>query len=430
MSFATAVTVADVEARLDAGDPAGALRLADVLAAARPGDAGIALLRGRALMRSGDARATRGALVAHAGPSAAPALNALFANACLIEGDVDAALVACRDALAARPDDFALRLQYAESLDAARHADAALVEYFRAVITAQGRGRWLGDDTTAPGLRERVRRAMDIIDGGRRAMVDDLLRPHRERFGAQALARVVEGLEIYLGDREAPASDGRRPKFLHLPSLPQDVYFDRAHFPWYAALEDASAAIADEMSRVLALGSGLEPFLKVSGTDEEEMYLGGQPGTRAWDGYFFFRHGRRFDEHHAECPATSAALESVPLAYIRDHGPEVLFSVLAPGTHIKPHVGVTNTRLVTHLALRIPPGDCRLSAAGIDRAWEQGRCFTFDDTWLHEAWNRTDETRAVMLADVWNPYLTAEERIVIADVVERIGDFNRCAGLA
>lgn len=428
MSPTAVATPADVEARIAAGDFAGALRLCDALAAAQPG-AAVALLRGRALMLSGDARSARAVLASHAGESAPAQLNALFGHACLAEGDVEAALVAYAHALATHPDDFLVRLQYAEALDAALRGDDALPEYFRAVLTAQRRGRWLGDDTTAPGLRERVRRAMDIIDGGRRALVDDLLRPHRERFGAPALARVVEGLEIYLGDRPAPASDGRRPKFLHLPSLPQDVYFDRAHFPWYAALEDAAATIADEMSRVLALGTGLEPFLKVSSTDEEEAYLGGTPGARSWDGYFFYRHGRRFDDHHAECPATSRALDSVPLTHIRDHGPEVLFSVLAPGTHIKPHVGVTNTRLVTHLALRIPEGDCRLRAAGIDRAWTPGRCFTFDDTWLHEAWNRTGETRVVMLMDTWNPYLTPEERVVIADVVERIGDFNRRAGL-
>jgi hypothetical protein len=47
------------------------------------------------------------------------------------------------------------------------------------------------------------------------------------------------------------------------------------------------------------------------------------------------------------------------------HAPEVLFSVLAPGSHISPHHGVTNVRLVMHLPLIVPPGaDCALHLVG------------------------------------------------------------------
>ncbi|HET6434629.1 MAG TPA: aspartyl/asparaginyl beta-hydroxylase domain-containing protein, partial [Xanthomonadaceae bacterium] len=46
----------------------------------------------------------------------------------------------------------------------------------------------------------------------------------------------------------------------------------------------------------------------------------------------------------------------------------------------------------------------------------------------HEAWNRSDETRVVMILDTWNPYLEEPERIALGDLVERIGDFNAAAG--
>ena len=101
--------------------------------------------------------------------------------------------------------------------------------------------------------------------------------------------------------------------------------------------------------------------------------------------------------------------------------------MLAPQTHIKPHHGVTNTRVVTHLPLLIPQGDCRLVVGGVEHAWQEGRCVTFDDTFLHEAWNRTDERRVVLILDTWNPYLTAEECIALKGLIERIGDFNRRA---
>ena len=35
---------------------------------------------------------------------------------------------------------------------------------------------------------------------------------------------------------------------------------------------------------------------------------------------------------------------------------------------------------------------------------KQDRCVTFDDTFLHEAWNRTDQRRVVLILDTWNPW--------------------------
>ena len=58
-----------------------------------------------------------------------------------------------------------------------------------------------------------------------------------------------------------------------------------------------------------------------------------------------------------------------------------------------------------------------------------GACFTFDDTFEHEAYNRSADTRVVMLLDAWNPYLSEVERAAIAELIGGIGDFNRDAGV-
>jgi aspartate beta-hydroxylase len=67
---------------------------------------------------------------------------------------------------------------------------------------------------------------------------------------------------------------------------------------------------------------------------------------------------------------------------------------------------------------------------GEDHAWQQGRCITFDDTFLHEAWNHSERTRVVVLLDVWNPYLTPVEIEVFSELVLAIRDFNVEARLA
>jgi aspartate beta-hydroxylase len=228
----------------------------------------------------------------------------------------------------------------------------------------------------------------------------------------------------------SPDRDPRQqPKVFWVPGLPATPYFERRLFDWYPALEGAADAIRGELQEVLARERELTPFLVIDDKAAEEAYLAGNPDSRAWDAFFFHRHGERFDAHLRDCPRTAAALDAVPLTRIDAHAPEVLFSVLAAQTHIKPHHGVTNTRVVTHLPLLIPEGDCKLVVGGIEHSWQAGRCITFDDTFLHEAWNRSDQTRVVLILDTWNPYLSAEECIVMKDLIEQIGAFNVRAGI-
>jgi len=101
--------------------------------------------------------------------------------------------------------------------------------------------------------------------------------------------------------------------------------------------------------------------------------------------------------------------------------------VLSPGTHLLPHRGVTNARIVAHLPL-IVPVDCALRAGGEVHVWREGRLVFFDDTYEHEAWNRSGETRVVLILDCWNPYLTEAERAATGELMAAIGDFDReCA---
>jgi len=326
------------------------------------------------------------------------------------------------------PKAFMVRLHYAHALERLGRERAALTQYFGAITQAQSQNRWLSDETTAPPLRQLVKHAMAFTYHGRKQVFESLLAPLRQRHGDEALRRVADCLRIYLGELPAQYPDPRqRPKFLFFPELPSTTWFDRDLFPWYAALEANFSAISEELAAVLAAQQGIEPFLKFHKPEDVRSYLGGIEKP-VWDAYFFYRHGERYDAHHRDCPRTSAALDAVPLCRIREHAPEVCFSVLTPGTHILKHRGVTNTRLVTHLPL-IVPDNCAISVGGEERVWREGECFTFDDTFEHEAWNRSDSTRVVMLLDVWNPHLTEVEREAVTALVEGIGDFNTESGV-
>jgi aspartate beta-hydroxylase len=418
----------EVERSLASGDVRKALELSQALLALDPVNADSLTLRAAALMAADKPDAAVDLLLATASVDASPRVLGTLAMCQVAADDLSAAVQTFRAALAKRPEDFVSRLAYAESLENLGKADEALPEYFRAVNAAQQQGRWLSDASTGPAMRERVKRAMDVIDAGRLDLFQRVLQPHINAFGPDSMTRVSKALQVYLGAQAESARDPRqRPKFFWMPDVPGTPLFGGGQFDWYPVLQAATPAIQEELGEVLEGSSKLEPFLQIDSKHAEEEYLAGDAQSRSWDAYFFYRHGKHFDETRATCPKTSSILALLPLTRIADHAPEVLFSVLAPQTHIKPHYGVTNTRVVTHLPLMIPQGDCRLVVGGVPHPWQEGRCVTFDDTFLHEAWNRTDQRRVVLILDTWNPHLAAEECIALKALVECIGDFNRRA---
>ncbi len=344
-------------------------------------------------------------------------------------GQLDEASAVFARCVAVAPKAYVARLQYASVLEQSGQPDAALPQYFAAITQAQTQGRWLSDASTSAPLRAQVKHAMRITFDGRKRLFSALLAPLIARHGEAAMARVVKCLKIYLAELPANYPDPRQiPKFLFFPDLPPTTWFARELFPWYEILESNAAAIREELNAVVNQPDELAPFLGDHPPEAMKDYLGGVENP-VWNAYFFYRHGERFDAHHASCPRTSAALEALPtLVRIRAHAPEVCFSVLTPGTHILKHRGVTNTRLVTHLALIIPD-HCAINVGGEERVWREGECFSFDDSFEHEAWNRGERTRVVMLLDVWNPYMTQAEREAVTVLVEGIGDFNEAAGI-
>lgn len=136
-----------------------------------------------------------------------------------------------------------------------------------------------------------------------------------------------------------------------------------------------------------------------------------------------WRDGKKIETNCFRCPKTAGLLASLPMAVQEGHGPTVMFSVLAPHTHIPPHTGSTNLRLITHLPLILPPG-CRFRVGNETREWRLGKAWVFDDTIEHEAWNDSDETRVILIFDVWNPLITEAERSLVSSMMLAMRQFR------
>jgi beta-hydroxylase len=163
------------------------------------------------------------------------------------------------------------------------------------------------------------------------------------------------------------------------------VFLDRNDFSFVRELEAGWTDVRDECLRLPA--NTFEPWV------QREMYGEG------WSVYGLIAFGRRIEEALKSCPRTAALLAHVP--GLTTAG----FSRLEAGTHIKPHVGWVHTVYRLHMGLAVPP-DCAMRVRGDTRPWREGECLIFDDTVEHEAWNRSGETRVVLLLDFLRPGVT------------------------
>lgn len=301
-----------------------------------------------------------------------------------------------------------------------------LKAWFHAIRLAQLAGEWRNEASTPESILGLVSRAMSEVKAGRAELFSTTLMRFVDVYGASEMTRIQRTLTNYLGtSQDGPTDPRQKPKFLYMPGLHDRPYHDPRAQPWLHELVDAYDAIRHEA--LSALNSGdchYKPFLEFKSQDDLPKYLGGAGGNRSWDAYFFYRHGRRFDGNHSNCPITSEVLGRVDKCEIAGQAPEICYSLLSPGTHILPHHGVTNTRLVLHLPLVVPE-QCALNIidAGV-HVWQEGQPMMFDDTFKHEAWNRSESQRVILLMDCWNPEITQAERLALKELIEQISDFE------
>jgi aspartate beta-hydroxylase len=213
-----------------------------------------------------------------------------------------------------------------------------------------------------------------------------------------------------------------QPTQMHFPKLPALEFFPREHFPWLAAVESAAADVRGEFERVYREDQNqLEPYIAYPESVPLDQWKE-LNRSRRWSAFFLWRDGKPEEANLARCPRTADLLESLPLHDVPRHAPTAFFSILDAHTHIPAHTGVTNTRVTVHLPL-VLPGNCRFRVGSETREWRNGEAWVFDDTIEHEAWNDSDQSRAILIFDAWNPFLSEAERALIRTTMPAIADY-------
>ena len=179
----------------------------------------------------------------------------------------------------------------------------------------------------------------------------------------------------------------------HYPGLASRPFHDPDRFPIVRALESRFDEIRSEL---LALGQS------AFHAETEKV-----DRTGSWEVLHLFERGRKNEENCRLCPVTVRLIETH--STVRTLAGLSYVSKMGPGTHVTAHCGPTNLRLRCHLGIQVPPGQCGLRAGNETSRWREGKCLIFDDSLEHESWNYTEETRIVLIVDLWHPDLAPQE---------------------
>jgi aspartyl/asparaginyl beta-hydroxylase (cupin superfamily) len=369
-----------------------------------------------ALGAQADAAAARGELSlartllerqAQLGPSAAVWLK--LGSLCAAMGELERALAAVHKALALTPLDFTALL-----------SKASLLERMAVAGAGEAYGRALAQKPAGP-LPAALARAVahaEQVHAAHVAACDQKLTQRLASVSAAATAterrRIARFQSNTLRQTKVYHSE---PSHFHFPGLLEREFHDRDAFPWLADLEAATAIIAAEFATVAAAErADLVPYIRYPDHEPLRQWAA-LNNNRDWTAIHLWQYGRTIEANASYCPRTLEVLAKLPQPRIAGCSPNAVFSVLAPGTHIPPHTGVTNTRLLCHLALVVPEG-CWFRVGAERRQWERGKAFVFDDTIEHEAANTSNEVRVVLIFDVWHPGLNELEREAVRLLME------------
>ncbi len=213
---------------------------------------------------------------------------------------------------------------------------------------------------------ERLRETRKRLGERRRKLV--------KRYGRRALRRITAWL------------DGRA-------TVPKQPFHDTADFPWVPELEAATPVIRAELEQVV---KHWEAWPRVQELQQDQTIKAGDGG---WRSFVIYGWGHTSELGLELCPRTARLAQKVPgltSAY---------FSFVGPRSQILEHRALDGSLLRFHLPLLVPEKreQCALTLDGIRYCWEEGRAVIFDDTYLHNVRNDTDEMRVVLLLHFERP---------------------------
>jgi beta-hydroxylase len=193
-----------------------------------------------------------------------------------------------------------------------------------------------------------------------------------------------------------------------IPRPPPFFHGWREQYPELRILEENYSAIRKECEQLLEIKDELTDVSALGGNYTAESIHKAQ-----WKSHML-KSGEFIEENCTRCPETTRLLREIPGVYT------AFFSILDPHQYIFPHWGYYRGFWRFHLGVIIPndnadekcwirinddptivqPLERERIEGGEVYHWKNGEGILFDDTYLHDAKNESDEVRVVLWLDV------------------------------
>ncbi|MCI1680847.1 MAG: lipid A hydroxylase LpxO [Ewingella americana] len=169
-------------------------------------------------------------------------------------------------------------------------------------------------------------------------------------------------------------------------TLPSKPYFPAEDFPELQRLTDNWQTIRDEAVR-------LQDHIKAAQTNNDAGF--NTFFKRGWKRFYLKWYGDSHPSAENLCPKTVELLNSIPSIKA------AMFAELPSGSYLGKHRDPYAGSVRYHLGLMTPNDDrCFIEVDGIKHSWRDGQPVIFDETFVHWAENKTDETRIILFCDV------------------------------
>lgn len=198
-------------------------------------------------------------------------------------------------------------------------------------------------------------------------------------------------------------------------SIVPKYFYKTDDFRWTGLLEKNWLVVRDELMAVI--DEPAEPIPNKNWSGIYPGYVKNEIYPTAWKTFDFLFFGIKHVFNSSRCPRTSELLKTIPGLV------SAQYSVMEAGTHILPHKGFTRMVLRCHLGLVIPEvTQCGIRVGDTIKNWEEGRIIIFDDSFEHEAWNKSKKKRGVLMFDIANPSMNYSAEQICRYKIENLND--------
>ncbi|MEO0368246.1 MAG: aspartyl/asparaginyl beta-hydroxylase domain-containing protein [Pseudomonadota bacterium] len=173
--------------------------------------------------------------------------------------------------------------------------------------------------------------------------------------------------------------------------LPNDPILEVDDLDELQVLRDNWEVIRDEAMR-LSEGGAIKKSDKLNDVGFNSFFRTG------WTRFYLKWYGEPLPSAVRDCPKTIELLQGLPSINA------AMFASLPPGGVLSPHRDPYAGSLRYHLGLVTPNSDdCYILVDGERHSWRDGKDVLFDETYIHEAHNNTDQNRIILFCDVHRP---------------------------